>query len=216
MRLSDFRDLIANMPVSYQAFKSKRSTWAKYARGNGSAASALRSIFGESEDVTMSRSDLRRLAMELDKARFVIATIIWGYPRGMRGNHVARLVTQLQPLTRLLSSARAQPLTDWNAHYEAVSAIAGIGLSTYTKFLTFLSVNVHGHGALILDDRIIRVANQAVFEELAPIRQLSTHNAVRSYPEYLSCVHGLADTLAVSAEKVEFFLFEFGLNLKPT
>ena len=203
------------MPVSFQAFTSKRSTWAKYTRADGNAADALRSIFGDSEEVTLSRNDLYRLAMGPDMARFVMATIIWGYPRGMRGNNVRKLIADLGQLTNLLTAVREQLIPDWNAHYKEVRAIAGMGLSTYTKFLTFLSAQVDGYSTLILDDRIVRVANKEVFEELAPIRHLSTHNAVRAYPQYLSCVHGLANRLAVSAEKIEFFLFEFGLNLKP-
>jgi hypothetical protein len=103
---------------------------------------------------------------------------------------------------------------DWYTHYRAVKPIAGIGLSTYTKLLSFLSVQVHGHSALILDERIITIANHGVFEELAPILDLSAHNAVSHYPQYLSCIHSLAKELAVSAEKIEFFLYEFGLNLK--
>lgn len=215
MRLSEFKNIIANMPVSYQAFTSKRATWASHIDGDNEAGQALRFIFGNSEEVTLSRSDLRDLASKPSLAQFVMATIIWGYPRGMRGNHVANLINDFGQLTHLLSTARKQPVSDWSAHYEAVEEIAGIGLSTYTKFLSFLSVKVHGHSALILDDRIIRVANQGVFEELAPLLRLSTYSAVRSYPQYLSCIHSLANNLAVSAEEIEFFLFEFGLNLKP-
>lgn len=215
MRLSEFKKLIASMPVSYQAFTSKRVTWDSHLGGDNEAGKALRSIFGNSDEVTLSRSDLRGLASKPNLAQFVMATIIWGYPRGMRGNNVANLTNDLGQLTKLLSTARKQPVTDWNGHYKAVGEIAGIGLSSYTKFLSFLSAQVHGHSALILDDRIIRVASQGVFEELAPIRLLNTYNAGLSYPEYLSCIHSLANKLTVSAEEIEFFLFEFGLNLKP-
>ena len=144
-----------------------------------------------------------------------MATIIWGYPGGMRGNHVRNLIRHLGPLTQLLAEARTQTIVEWSTHYAKVGPIAGIGLSTYTKFLNFLSVQVHGHAALILDDRIIRIANQSVFEELAPLRGLNSRNAASSYPSYLMCMHSVASGLDVPAEAIEFFLFEFGLNLKP-
>jgi len=97
-----------------------------------------------------------------------------------------------------------------------VTPIKGIGPSTYTKFLSFLSVQVQGHAALILDDRIIRVANEGIFEELRPLKNLShKKNADVSYPDYLRCIHDIASQLSVSPEQIEFFLFEFGLNLKP-
>ncbi len=215
MRLASFRDLIANMPVSYQAFTSKKPTWARHINRHDPAGDALTAIFGTADEVTISRSDLRSLAGKPDLRQFVMATIIWGYPRGMRGNNVSRLVSHLDLLSSHISTARVPPGIDWSSHYEKVKRIPGVGLSTYTKFLSFLSVQVQGHTALILDDRIIRVSNLGLFEELAPLRRLNNRNAVRSYPGYLDCIHGLARSLGVSAEGIEFFLFEFGLNLKP-
>jgi hypothetical protein len=215
LSVRDFRDLIANMPVSYQAFTSKQSTWASHLAGNNAASAALGTIFGESDEVTLSRSDLRGLAKNEELAQFLMATIIWGYPRGMRGNNVASLIRHFDILMELVSTVRAESVPDWKSHYARVAPIAGIGLSTYTKFLTFLSVSVHGHTALILDDRIIRVAQQGVFQELAPLQGLNNNNSSRSYPRYLECMDGLARDLSVSAEQLEFFLFEFGLNLKP-
>jgi hypothetical protein len=61
LSLHDFRDLIANMPVFHQAFTSKQPTWASHMSGDGTAAAALRTIFDESDEVTLSRSDLRCL-----------------------------------------------------------------------------------------------------------------------------------------------------------
>jgi hypothetical protein len=212
LSLRDFRDLIANMPVSHQGFTSKRSTWTTHLTCDGTAGTALRAVFAGSSEVTLSRSDLRCLAENEDLAQFVIATIIWGYPRGMRGNNVTSLVRDFDALIRLLSSVRGKPVEDWKSHYAQLASISGVGLSTHTKFLTFLSVAVQGHTALILDDRIIRIAQCGIFQELAPLHELK--NAVRSYPRYLECMHRLAGELAVSAERLEFFLFEFGLNLK--
>jgi hypothetical protein len=215
MRLSEFKTLIDNMPVPYQAFASKRSTWESHIDGDNEAGNALRTIFGKYDEITVSRSDLRGLANKQDLAQFVMATIIWGYPRGMRGNHVENLITHIGTLTTILAAAKEQPVTDWSLHYTNVRPINGIGLSTYTKFLSFLSVQVQGYAALILDDRIIRVANQEVFDELVQLKHLSYQNAIRFYPGYLQCIHEIAAQILVTPEQIEFFLFEFGLNLKP-
>jgi hypothetical protein len=212
LSLADFRDLIANMPVSHQAFTSKRSTWTSHLTVDGSAGTAIRTIFGESDEVTLSRNDLRHLAKNQDLAQFVMATIIWGYPRGMRGNNVASLIRDFDALISLLAGVCGKPVGDWGSHYAQLASISGVGLSTHTKFLTFLSVAVHGHTALILDDRIIRIAQSGIFQELAPLHELK--NAARSYPRYLECMHRFAGDLMVPAERLEFFLFEFGLNLK--
>jgi hypothetical protein len=90
----------------------------------------------------------------------------------MRGKHVANICSHLGPLTELLAAARAKSVINWEEHYASVRPIVGIGLSTYTKFLNFLSVNIQGCPALILDGRIIQVAKRGIFEELAPLEEL--------------------------------------------
>ena len=214
MRLSEFRDLIQNMPVSHQAFTSKRSTWASRLCSNDRVGNALQQIFETKETVTLSRRDLRSLAQKTDLAEFVMATLIWGYPSGMRGNHVSNMASHITPLTDLLEEARTRPVAQWNEHFTKVKPIAGIGLSTYTKFLNFLSVKIGAYTSLILDHRIVRVAKRGIFEELAPLAGLTDHGKSGDYPRYLQCMHRIASNMAVSAESIEFFLFEFGLNLK--
>jgi hypothetical protein len=221
MQLTKFRNLIAVMPVEYQASTSKRSTWAKHMdSGNKEARDALRSVleaFGTREDkVKLSRRDLRGLAQKQNLAQFVMATVVWGYTSGGRGNNVENLMYNLDHLTGLLSEARTQTVAEWIDHYKKVKKIGGVGLSTYTKFLNFLSVKVHGYAALILDDRIIQVANQDIFKELDPLRGLSNSNRVSRYPSYLKEMHSVAKSLEVSSEALEFFLFEFGPNLKSS
>jgi hypothetical protein len=217
MRLADFTDLISNMPVSNQAFASKGSTWARHINGDDAASGALQSIFNAhditSKDIFLSRGDLSDLALKPNLAEFVMATIIWGYPRGMRGHNFRNLTSHLDALCRILSKARS-PISDWISHYEDVRAIPGIALSTYSKLLHFMSANVEGHKALILDQRIIEVVQQNIFEELAPIRRFISAKPSRLYPRYLECMGQAASRLALPPEKLEFFLFEFGLHLK--
>jgi hypothetical protein len=216
MQLSEFGGLIENMPVSHQSFTSKRTTWTSRLKGENSACNALRLIFGTKDEVTLSRCDLRSLGRKTDLTEFVMATLIWGYPGGMRGNHIPNMVNHISPLTDLLEEGRTRPVTQWNEHFARVKPITGIGLSTYTKFLNFLSVKIDAYTSLILDDRIVRVARARIFEELMPLAALTDHVKVRDYPRYLECMHRIANGMAVPAESIEFFLFEFGLNLKAT
>lgn len=180
MQLADFTELIRNMPVRYQAFTSKRSTWENHLAIPGAAGNALRGIFESDPETTISRSDLRNLSTLPVLDQFVMATLLWGYPRGMRGNHVADLIDDFAALTGMLSTAREQKDIEWDDHYVGVAAIRGVGLSTYTKFLSFLSVRIQGHEALILDDRIIEAVRKRAFEELEPLRGLSSYNAARA------------------------------------
>jgi hypothetical protein len=209
VHLSDFTSLIAAMPTRYQSFTAKRTTsnWASILQRSDRAGEAMRQIFGNADSVRVSRNDLRQWARLENLDGVVMGTLLWGYSDGMRGNHAANIADNLTVLTGLLGEAELG-ISNWKEHFEQVEAISGIGLSTYTKFLNFLSVRVSGRTALILDRRIIDVAKSRVFEEFT-----GSFTALR-YPRYLERMHSIADTLEVEAENLEFFLFEFGLNLK--
>jgi hypothetical protein len=103
----------------------------------------------------------------------------------------------------------------WLEHYFAMD-VDGLGLSTYTKFLHFLNVSVEGWPALILDDRLIKVANRGLFSELTPLQGLATHNAAESYTDYLKCMHSVAKQISVRPDALELFLFTFGPHLKES
>jgi hypothetical protein len=107
MRLANFADLISKMPVSNQVFASKRSTWSPYTNGNDAADAALQPVFDaysiDPENIFLSRGDLRDLGLKPHLAAFVMATIIWGYPRGMRGHNFENVTSQLNALCQLLS-----------------------------------------------------------------------------------------------------------------
>jgi hypothetical protein len=195
MYLSDFKGLIASMPTAYQSSTAERGKWKEVLERNDRAGRALASVFSDfgrtANEVCISRSDLRRLAKEPQLERFVMATILWGYEYD-RWKHFREFITHptgLDALTKLLIDAASQPITDWDDHFRKVDPIPRIGLSTYTKFLNFLSVNVHGNTALILDDQIVQVARQGVFVELNPLLGLKDSTKVGMYPTYLSCIH---------------------------
>src|SRR5437870_6491993 len=123
MQLSEFRNLIEMMPVSYQASTSKLSTWEKHMCESNNASEALRSVldaFGTKDKIILSRRDLRELAHKSNLEQFVMATIVWGYTSGGRGKNVANLMSDLAELTGLLSEARDHEIADWKRHYEAV------------------------------------------------------------------------------------------------
>lgn len=211
MRLPDFKSLIAAMPTRHQAFTAKCTTknWAAVLQREDRAGEAMRRIFGGSNSCRVARGDLREMARTDNLDGLVMATLLWGYPDGMRGNHAANISNNLAVLVTLLGEARSG-IPDWKKHFAKVESISGLGLSTYTKFLNFLSANVCGKTALILDKRIIDVANSRAFDDF------TDRLTAQRYPAYLDRMHSIADSLEVEAENLEFFLFEFGLNLKQS
>ena len=130
------------MPVLRQAFSSKRATCAPFEEHAAISAplTALFDRFGKNDMVFLSRADLFDLARSDDLSPFILGTIIWGYSRGMRGNHFRDLLEHFNELLGLLAAARSANITDWAAHFRETKPIRGIGLSTYTKFLHFLRV----------------------------------------------------------------------------
>lgn len=214
MRITDFKPLIQAMPVAYHAESAKLSTWEKLPAVDETLLNHLHSKFPKGDnEICLSRADLRSLAKEDDLRPFVMATIIWGYPSGMRGNNFLHIIEKIDNLVELLSSAKREGITDWMAHWEKIKAIKGLGLSTYSKFLQFLDVKVEQRKALILDDRISRVATSGNFQDFT-MAGLKYENAPEKYSEYLNRIHEIANWHNLEAEKIEYFLFQFGLNLK--
>jgi len=204
------------MPVDYQAFSSRLATWENYIKEDCQAGCALRSIFGDYKEVTLSRSDLRglTLAPENDMVKFIMATIIWGYPRGMRGKNINYLIKDIGRLADVLTEGRGG-VDGWSDHYEnIIKNFKGIGLSTYTKLLSFLGIEVDGYISLILDERIIRVANRGVFDDMERFSDMTYQNANGYYPRYLELLNTTDDDIQVRPEQLEYFIFNFGLNLK--
>lgn len=214
MRLADYKDLINRMPVSAHAFTCSRKNWSPYFDRRRKFGRALSRIFANHDEITIARSDLRELGGQKDLDAFVVATILWGYPAGMRGTNIANISDSLPKLITLLQAVRERTITDWPAHCESLRIIEGVGLSTYTKLLAFLAAPVNGCIALILDQRIAGIAERQAFHEMTPIRGLTYDNGLRRYPEYLHWIHATARMLDVPAENLEFFLYEFGANLK--
>ncbi len=208
-----FNSLIRSMPVDEQAFTSKQSTWSQYFNGYGEASNILQHIFNNKNSVQISRLDLFRLAQKDDLGYLIIATILWGYPRGMRGNYFSSILSQFQQIKDALLEAQVG-IDNWLEHYKKIKKIEGLGLSTYTKFLYFMGATVENHSALILDKRIIDTLQRELFIELNPISHISIHTAVSKYPLYLGTMDSLSQSVGTESDKIEMFLFEFGLNLK--
>jgi len=208
-----FKQLIQSMPLNEQAFKSKKSTWKKYIDGNSEVSEILKFIFDGNSEVQISRKDLFVITEEKNLKYFIVAVILWGYPRGMRGNHFENLVLNIDSIVEALKEAK-DGIPEWTIHYKKIEEIHGLGLSTYSKFLYFLNVKVEGYTALILDNRITNTFNERTFSEFIEIGKIRYDNAVSKYPLYLKIMDTLSEELHTDSGKLEMFIFEFGQNLK--
>lgn len=208
-----YKELIKYMPVDSHAFTTKKNTWEKFTEENKPLLDIFSQIFGEAQEREISRAELFEFAKEPDLKKLIIATILWGYPAGMRGNHFHHISKNLNALEKCLVEAR-KSINDWDTHYEKVQSIKGIGLSTYTKLLYFCGAKVQGMPCVILDQRIIDSAKKGAIVGLEELKRIAPHNASKHYPKYLEIINTAANKYDASHGNVEMFIFLFGLNTK--
>ncbi len=208
-------DLIKNMPVQEQACFSKREIWLRFAQNCKPLRQTLDRFDGDNELVVISRQDLFNLAKEGISAQFVYATMIWGYPRGLRGGRFHQIINNINAIVRKLRKLpKNVTKKDWLKSFEALREIDGLGLSSWTKLLYFLRFRVCGRQALILDKKLIKFFSKQVFPDFDSISYIADHNACQKYPLYLQLMSDLATELNVNADKLELFLYTFGIILK--
>lgn len=206
-----FKNLIDAMPVKYQAFTTKYDTWSDYVHD----APVIDQIFDGQEHLQLSRADLFEIARSGDLERFFLSVIMWGYPRGMRGHHFSNILTFRAELLDLLKELQQNPvIEDWTNHYSRVSRIRGMGMSTYTKLLYFIGAFIGKNRCLIFDDRIVRTFNKRLFTAFWEMENARAGTMHSLYPKYIEVISGQADAMNVESEKIELFLFQFGINLK--
>ncbi len=207
-----YKELIKNMPVDEQSFTTKKTTWQRFIDQNISSE-ILCEIFGDKDEIELSRADLFNIARGCNINKLIISTILWGYPRGMRGNHFENISSKLEEIKECLLEAKSG-IENWNNHYEKLSEINGIGLSTYTKLLYFYGAKVGGLPCVILDQRIIDSVNKSAVSGLEALEGIAPYNASGKYPEYLDIIDKAAKKYTTTNGRVEMFIFSFGLNIK--
>lgn len=204
--LANYIDLIRNMPVKDHSFKVNTKSWNIE---NALVQEILEYYYGP---FRLRREDLKR---ELPIKEFIIKTLMWGYPTTGRGNNIARILEKenFGRLVELLQKFKKEKSIDSIIIEIETSFIDGCSLSTMSKFLYFLDIQIDGYPALILDRRIVDVLSSREFEELSVLYSINNYNSFHMYGDYLKGMSEAADRLGVSPEKLEMFLFIFGRNL---
>lgn len=209
-----FENLINELPYSDQVARSKRTTWEKLSYRKCGFAKKFVEVFGDKDEIELSRSDLFHSSRKDKLDEYIVKVIIWGYPRGPRGDNFSNICSNIDSLKNLLKSVKKKCIRNWENHIEKLSDIDGVGLSTYTKILYFRKIKIQGKRALILDDRVISALRNKYFPELKEIDHIGIHNASKYYPNYLNCIHKISRKHNHVPDKIELFLFLFGGSLK--
>ncbi|MBR7890168.1 hypothetical protein J9B83_14745 [Marinomonas sp. A79] len=211
--MKNYKSLISNLPVADHAIGTKLATWEKYQESHPEIWNTLQSIFSGELEVKLCRQDLKDIAHTQDYKKLIIATILWGYSSGMRGNNFSKIINKLPEIVSLLQCA-SKGIDNWKIHYKKVKEISGLGLSTYSKFLYFVGGKIGEHEPLILDIRVIEAINTGIYKEFVGMKRITYTNAPNLYPEYLKIMNNFALSSECTAAQAEMFLFIFGQNLK--
>lgn len=199
------------MPVKQQAFWSKRKTWLKAIQST-KLPEKFEALFDKDGWAHISREDILK---EQNIEKVIYMTVLWGYPSGMRNNYFISIIKKINTLIAIIETAQENGgVASWFDHFEEVSEIRGLGLSTYSKLLYFLNMQVEGLKPLILDLRLIGVFEENIYEEFRNLSFLRYGNAPKNYLLYLEVMQSIASKLKVNIDNLEMFLFSFGENIK--
>lgn len=134
--IQSYAGLIKTLPVSNQAFTVKASNWE-----NQLGEHHYTALFKGTKSILISRKDIFDTG---NPELLMLKTILWGYPKGMRGSNFKNIYKQLDKLTAILAVTNTATLKieDVADMQNQLNAISGLGLSTYSKLLYFSNLDL--------------------------------------------------------------------------
>lgn len=218
MKITDFTELIKNLPYEYQSFDIKTSAWKKVKSQKWLTDKIFEKEgkLNEKGDrvVILNRTDLMNPNLEIKE--FIIKVLMWGYPTMGRGRNIENLLKEesFRKLIDCLNLYQEEQNITIKKLRGDIKDIEGLGISTMTKFIYFLNIEVENQNALILDLQVINAINLGRFEDLSTLKGISYENALKSkYLEYLKVLSELSTKMNCKPDQIEMFLFMFGKNL---
>jgi len=212
MRITDFEELIRQLPYEHQAFDVNHKNWKDVGQSE-----IINEIFRDQKSVSISRFELFHSTWDIKS--FVIKLLMWGYPTKGRGNNIKNLLIpeNFELLISKLSNAIQKKYLTNDEVKELMNGVEGLGLSTLTKILYFNRVIIEKYPALIFDQRVINSINsdtKFLDNDIERFKKLNYTNAIDHYLYYLSYVDYLSRSMNVLPDQIEMFLFMFGTTLK--
>lgn len=218
MLIADFQDLIRNLPVRQQCGRTNRTTWQPFENLYPWLHQLNNEIFNNSTIVALSRQEV--FNVQSNVRQLILKTILWGYLRGMRGNHFTNILAHIDILEQCLTDlSQIGNLNhdDFNKAVANFKQVPGLGLSTFSKLLYFLEISINNNPCLILDFRIVDTLGRNdgnTFDELAQLQNIRRHNAISYYVDYITICNEVANNLQTHTENIEQFIYIFGGSIK--
>lgn len=156
----------------------------------------------------INRQQLLRMSNKPAESK-CLAILMWGYPNGGRGGNIRKARNKLKSLAEAVS----QPQPNWDSYYHSVNQIAGVGISTITKFAYFFRHRFSGHRAVILDSQIAKtLEGKQWINAPDPVGKRTAWPD--NYLTYLEQIDDVAKSLRVKPDQVELFLYLIGPHFR--
>ena len=213
MKITSFKSLIQQMPFQYQAFDVRYDIW------RDDSQRLVDDIFKDRNGkgtITISRGEL--LLENGNIEEHILKILMWGYPTKGRGKNIDEFMKpeNFGPFIANLKELEGLPAISIPDIERLLRQTKGLGFSTLSKILYFRKLRIESLNALIVDLRVINALNSGRFDDdgIGIFKNLRYNNAPQHYLAYLVFVHSLASQMNTEADRVEMFLFEYGINLK--
>jgi hypothetical protein len=214
ININQFQSLIQSLPTRRQCFSIRRANFQNVENAFPWVIAMNNGLFLNQGVIQLSRNDLFNHG-NIDREK-ILKIIYWGYPRGMRGNHLTNILNNVDQIVEELNRLyliNNLNLNDYISFHQWSVGITGLGSSTYTKLLYFCNIYFNSNHSMILDERIIRNFNNNVFIEFANLSPITNYQFHNYYIEYLETLNNLSLQMNTNEENIEQFLFIFGNNL---
>lgn len=225
---------MSSQDVQSHGVAIKLSNWVRYAdsddRFSANRVAEICEEIQHSDGCVITRGYVRQ-AFSQSFAKGVIASVIWGYPKGRfpGGRPFDVIFAKAETLANRLEKLKSGKLLKSVDICSEFDGFQGLGPSTYTKMLYFADVAAIEGGCLIYDQMVMRAIAQIGEPQWADIKtRLGScrhpNGKFRTYPQalqvetygvFLGVAHSLA-TREKNAEAIELELFTSAPRGKPT
>lgn len=210
------------------------ANWARYADSDDRlTANWVAEICDEiqhSNGCLVTRGYVRQ-AFSKSFAKGVIASVIWGYPKGRfpGGRSFSGIFAKAEGLEGKLEKLKSGKPLSAEAICSEFDGFQGLGPSTYTKMLYFADIAAIEGGCLIYDQMVMRAISESGEPQWAAIKTRlgscrNPSGKFRTYPRalqvetyggFLQATHSFA-TSERNAEAIELELFMTAPRGRPT
>lgn len=200
--------------VTFQSFLVKRGHWeGKYTYPHWQL------VFGDKDNTYLSRLDVSNF-FSSDTSVGLVSSLIWGFPKGNKpgGANFEPFFNELNFFTQQIEKIQKTALS--NQTFKDLNSVPGIKTSVTTKLMYFSDCKIDDVRCLIFDRRVLDTLQLFKFtefksleEEFVKLRANPQKISFNAYKAYCTICSQIAIQLGVTAETIEYLLFNQNIQI---